>query len=191
MTPPKEPVGSVAEEAAKLFAVLRAAGAADFGGSASAEAGVDAADETAGAEAAAAGEEQESVEADQPGAGERGRSGAGDPLGEERGRSGADAAGAGEEHAHGIGRGAECQWCPVCQVINRVRTTSPETVEQLATAAAGVLGAVRGLVEAAAEAARQAKVDAESRAAGERDQERPARSRVDRIDVSEDPEPWD
>lgn len=79
----------------------------------------------------------------------------------------------------------------VCQLIGKVRQTSPETIEQLSTAAAGVLGAVRGLVEAAAEAARQAKVDAESRAAGEQDTERPARSRVDRIDVSEDPEPWD
>lgn len=156
MTPPKEPVGSVAEEAAKLFAVLRAAGAADFGDPARAEAGADAADEAARAETAAAGEERESA-----------------------------------DHEHGIGRGAECVWCPVCQVINRVRTTSPETIEQLSTAAAGVLGAVRSLVEAAAEAARQAKVDAESRTAGEQDTERPARSRVDRIDVSEDPEPWD
>ncbi|WP_460652769.1 hypothetical protein [Kribbella endophytica] len=76
-------------------------------------------------------------------------------------------------------------------MIGKVRQTSPETIEQLSTAAAGVLGAVRSLVEAAAEAARQAKVDAESRTAGEQDTERPARSRVDRIDVSEDPEPWD
>jgi hypothetical protein len=158
MTPPKEPVGSVAEEAAKLFAVLRAAGAADFGGSASAEAGADAADEAARAD-----------------------------VGEERENAGAEQSAPGVDHQHGT----NCQWCPVCQLIGKVRHTSPETIEQLSTAAAGVLGAVRGLVEAAAEAARQAKVDAESRAAGERDQERPARSRVDRIDVSEDPEPWD
>ncbi|MEV6284837.1 hypothetical protein [Kribbella sp. NPDC051770] len=169
---PHEPVGSVAEEAAKLFAVLRAAGAADFGGAAArAEAGADAADEAARAEAAAAGEKQESAEADNT--------------------AGAGGSAAEADHAHGIGRGAECVWCPVCQVINKVRSTSPETIEQLSTAAAGVLGAVRGLMEAAAEAARQAKVDAESRAAGEQDEERPARSRVDRIDVSEDPEPWD
>jgi hypothetical protein len=55
-----------------------------------------------------------------------------------------------------------------------------------------VLGSVRSLLEAAAEAARQAREDAESRAP-ERpaQQEEPTRSRVDRIDVSEDPEPWD
>ncbi|ONI69791.1 hypothetical protein BWI15_24980 [Kribbella sp. ALI-6-A] len=151
----KEPVGTVAEEAAKLFAVLRAAGAADFGAAAGAGAGGDAAGEAAEAEA------------------------------------GPESAGPEDHPPHGIGHGPECQWCPLCQVINRVRTTSPETVEQLSSAAAGVLGAVRGLVEAAAEAARQAKVDAESRAAGEQDRQRPARSRVDRIDVSEDPEPWD
>ena len=87
---------------------------------------------------------------------------------------------------------AECQWCPVCQLIAKVRNTSPETIEQLSTAAAGVLGSVRSLLEAAAEAARQARADAESRTARRRqDTERPARSRVDRIDVSEDPEPWD
>ncbi|WP_432949397.1 hypothetical protein ACQPXM_16320 [Kribbella sp. CA-253562] len=154
----KEPVGTVAEEAAKLFAVLRAAGAADFGAAAGAE---DAAEEkTSGGE--------------QP----------------KRDDSRSESAGT-DDRLHGIGHGPECQWCPLCQVINRVRTTSPETVEQLSSAAAGVLGAVRGLVEAAAEAARQAKVDAESRAAGEQDRQRPARSRVDRIDVSEDPEPWD
>jgi hypothetical protein len=79
----------------------------------------------------------------------------------------------------------------VCQLISKVRNTSPETIEQLSTAAAGVLGSVRSLLEAAAEAARQARVDAESRTAGQQDPERPSRSRVDRIDVSEDPEPWD
>jgi hypothetical protein len=79
----------------------------------------------------------------------------------------------------------------VCQLISKVRNTSPETIEQLSTAAAGVLGSVRSLLEAAADAARQARADAESRTAGQQDPERPTRSRVDRIDVSEDPEPWD
>jgi hypothetical protein len=145
MTPPKEPVGSVAEEAAKLFAVLQQASA-----------------DARGAEAPPPTEpstEEPPAADDVPAA----------------------------DHQHGT----ECQWCPVCQLIGKVRRTSPETIEQLSSAAAGVLGAVRGLVEAAAEAARQAKVDAESRTAGEQDNERPARSRVDRIDVSEDPEPWD
>jgi hypothetical protein len=75
----------------------------------------------------------------------------------------------------------------VCQLIRKVRNTSPETIEQLSSAAAHVLGSVRSLLEAAAEAARQAQADAASRTA----QEEPVRSRVDRIDVSEDPEPWD
>ena len=153
----KEQVGSVAEEAAKLFAVLQQAAAE-----------------------AKAGDHAPHTE-EEPARG----------AGESRTAAGENAAG------HG---GAECQWCPVCQLIAKVRNTSPETVEQLSTAAAGVLGSVRSLLEAAAEAARQARADAESRSAGQRpstddtateDSERPARSKVDRIDVSEDPEPWD
>jgi hypothetical protein len=81
-------------------------------------------------------------------------------------------------------------WCPVCQLINKLRNTSPETIEQLSTAAAHVLGSVRSLLEAAADAARQTREDAESRSQ-DTSQEEPVRSRVDRIDVSEDPEPWD
>jgi hypothetical protein len=72
-----------------------------------------------------------------------------------------------------------------------MRNTSPETVEQLATAAAGVLGSVRSLLEAAAESARQARADAEARTARQEDSSRPTGADVDRIDVSEDPEPWD
>ncbi|GAA3087850.1 hypothetical protein [Kribbella aluminosa] len=130
----KEPVGSVAEEAAKLFAVLQNAAA----------------------------EEQPSDE--QP---------------------------ADEKHEHKLG--PDCVWCPVCQLIHRVRNTSPETIEQLSTAAAHVLGSLRSLLEAAADAARQTREDAASRSSPP--EEEPAqestRSRVDRIDVSEDPEPWD
>ncbi|HWD81628.1 MAG TPA: hypothetical protein VG497_22190 [Kribbella sp.] len=136
----KEPVGSVAEEAAKLFAVLQNAAA------------------------------------DAP------------PPDDEK-----------HEHEHKLG--PDCVWCPVCQLIHRVRNTSPETIEQLSTAAAHVLGSLRSLLEAAADAARQAREDAASRSS--RPEEEPAhesaqepaqestRSRVDRIDVSEDPEPWD
>jgi hypothetical protein len=90
------------------------------------------------------------------------------------------------EHEHKLG--PDCMWCPMCQLINKVRHTSPETIEQLSTAAAHVLGSVRSLLEAAAEAARQAREDAASRSD---QQEEPSRSPVDRIDVSEDPEPWD
>ncbi|MFI7066953.1 hypothetical protein ACIBL3_38555 [Kribbella sp. NPDC050124] len=125
----KDPIGSVAEEAAKLFAVLQ--NAADITGTAEA------------------------------------------PVN--------------EQHEHKLG--PDCQWCPVCQLIHKVRTTSPETIEQLSTAAAHVLGSVRSLLEAAAETARQAREDAASRSSQQDDE--PSRSRVDRIDVSEDPEPWD
>ncbi|HET6293592.1 MAG TPA: hypothetical protein VFG33_09460 [Kribbella sp.] len=162
----KEQVGSVAEEAAKLFAVLQQAAAE-----------------------AKAGDHPTHTEQEPAG-----------DTGEESPEP-ADDESAGAEHGVRDGHGgAECQWCPVCQLIAKVRNASPETVEQLSTAAAGVLGSVRSLLEAAAEAARQARADAESRSAAQRpspedavpeDPERPARSKVDRIDVSEDPEPWD
>jgi hypothetical protein len=142
----KEPVGSVAEEAAKLFAVLQ--------------------------QATSEAKHQHSAPSDEDPA-------YGVPADEEP-----------HEHSSAQRGGPECQWCPVCQLISKVRTTSPETIEQLSTAAAGVLGSLRSLLEAAAEAARQARADAESRTAGSQEPE-PARSRVDRIDVSEDPEPWD
>jgi hypothetical protein len=144
----KEPVGSVAEEAAKLFAVLQQAA-----------------------------RHEEPRRAPEPDEAEAAYEVPDEPE---------------ELHQHGAARsGPECQWCPVCQLIAKVRTTSPETIEQLSTAAAGVLGSVRSLLEAAADAARQAREDAESRTAKAKEPERPARSRVDRIDVSEDPEPWD
>jgi hypothetical protein len=136
----RDPVGSVAEEAAKLFAVLQQA-AVDPTGTAPPR------------------EESSDV-----------------PHGD-------------TGHAHKLG--PDCVWCPVCQVINKVRTASPETIEQLSTAAAHVLGSVRSLLEAAAEAARQSRDDATARSAPAPADEEPARSRVDRIDVSEDPEPWD
>jgi hypothetical protein len=159
----KEPVGSVAEEAAKLFAVLQQAARHEEPQA------------RPTAEAAAA---QDPDTAPSEGASP-----------EDRGPEGAGRA----QHEHGGSRsgGAECQWCPVCQLIAKVRTTSPETIEQLSTAAAGVLGSLRSLLEAAADAARQTREDAESRTAKAKEPERPARSRVDRIDVSEDPEPWD
>ncbi|MFK4085907.1 hypothetical protein ACI2LF_17480 [Kribbella sp. NPDC020789] len=130
---PKEPVGSLAEEAARLFAVLQSA-----------------ADTHAGPPPAA------------------------EPSAEEP-----------PEHKPG----PECVWCPVCQLINKVRNTSPETIEQLSTAAAHVLGSVRTLLESAAEAARHKQEDAASRSS--QAQEEPVTPKVDRIDVSEDPEPWD
>ena len=178
----KEPVGSVAEEAAKLFAVLQQA-AADARG----------ADHADARDAHHADQPAESpADADEP---------AGPAPGVQDEPTGGvqDDAADGCEHGTARSGGPECQWCPVCQLISRVRNTSPETIEHLSMAAAGLLGSVRSLLEAAAEAARQAKVDAEARiseqaaqqTAGEQAGDQPARSRVDRIDVSEDPEPWD
>jgi hypothetical protein len=166
----KEPVGSVGEEAAKLFAVLQQA-AADARG----------ADHAAGSAADDRPRREHDVPADDVPT---------DDVAADGVR--ADDGGAGK-HEHGTARsgGPECQWCPICQLISRMRNTSPETVEQLATAAAGVLGSVRSLLEAAAESARQARADAEARTARQEDSSRPARAGVDRIDVSEDPEPWD
>ena len=101
--------------------------------------------------------------------------------------------------------GPECQWCPLCQLMRVVRQSGPETVEHLAASAAGVLSSVRTLLDAAAESARQAQA---ARAeggggatagdqAGRGTTSSPGDARVnghqgvDRIDVSEDPEPWD
>jgi hypothetical protein len=177
----KEPVGSVGEEAAKLFAVLQQAavdarGADHPSGRAADDRPRREHHDVPADDVPADGGQTDDLRAD------------GVPTDGERGDDG----GAGE-HEHGTARsgGPVCQWCPVCQLISRVRNTSPETVEQLATAAAGVLGSVRSLLEAAAESARQARADAEARAARQEDTSRPTRAGVDRIDVSEDPEPWD
>ncbi|TDO60776.1 hypothetical protein EV651_10748 [Kribbella sp. VKM Ac-2571] len=141
----KEPVGSVAEEAAKLFAVLQ----------------------NAARDAPPADEAEHDPGEHDPG---------------EHGTA---------EHEHKLG--PDCVWCPVCQLIHRVRNTSPETIEQLSTAAALVLGSLRSLLEAAADAARQTREDAASRSSPTEEEaaQESTRSRVDRIDVSEDPEPWD
>jgi hypothetical protein len=181
----KEPVGSVGEEAAKLFAVLQQASADARG-----------ADRPAGPAAADRPRREHDVPADGVAAdGVAAEDVPADDVpadGVAAGGVRADDGGAGK-HEHGTERsgGPECQWCPICQLISRMRNTSPETVEQLATAAAGVLGSVRSLLEAAAESARQARADAEARTARQEDSSRPTGAAVDRIDVSEDPEPWD
>jgi hypothetical protein len=43
---------------------------------------------------------------------------------------------------------AECQLCPVCQLIGLLRATRPEVAEHLADAAASLLAAVRAAVVA-------------------------------------------
>jgi len=140
----KEPVGSVAEEAAKLFALLQQ-----------------------------------------------------HKGGDEHAPSEPDPAPAPEPAPGGHRPGPECQWCPVCQLLALVRQARPETVDHLATAAAGVLGSVRALLDAATESARQARAAAEAQDEKARASKAEAprtddqRTGVDRIDVSEDPEPWD
>jgi hypothetical protein len=45
-----------------------------------------------------------------------------------------------------IGHGPDCKFCPVCQVINVVRETSPEVKQHLATAASSLLQAMQGML---------------------------------------------
>ncbi len=42
--------------------------------------------------------------------------------------------------------GADCRFCPVCQVIHAVRETNPEVKQQLSVAASSLLHAVAGLL---------------------------------------------
>jgi hypothetical protein len=95
--------------------------------------------------------------------------------------------------------GPECQWCPLCQLMYLVRHSGPETVEQLASAASGVLGSLRSLLDAAAESARakaaedrrrETKATDEPLEAAEAKLEESA-DKPERIDVSEDPGRWD
>jgi hypothetical protein len=45
-----------------------------------------------------------------------------------------------------LGHGPDCRYCPVCQVINAVRETSPEVKQNLAIAASSLLKAVQGML---------------------------------------------
>lgn len=97
---PNEPVGSVGEEAAKLFAAL---------------------------------------------------SGWARDQGTDHAGGAAGAAAAMSETAHTINEhiatgSQDCQYCPVCQVIHAVRSTSPEVKEHLAVAASSLMHAAAGLL---------------------------------------------
>ncbi len=70
---------------------------------------------------------------------------------------------------------AACQVCPVCQAIAFVRSTSPEVREHLASSAASLAAAARGLLDGMT--APPAQPDERA-------------SRVENINVSED-EKWD
>jgi hypothetical protein len=99
--PPHEEVGSVAEEAAKLFSALqdwaKESGSAQATSATSAAAGL-----------------------------------------------GARLSDVNEHLATG---GADCTYCPVCQAIRVVRSTSPEVRAHLTTAASALLQAAAGLLE--------------------------------------------
>ena len=63
----------------------------------------------------------------------------------------AGAAAAMSETAHTINEhiatgSQDCQYCPVCQVIHAVRSTSPEVKEHLAVAASSLMHAAAGLL---------------------------------------------
>jgi hypothetical protein len=51
----------------------------------------------------------------------------------------------------GHGEGTTCDWCPVCQALDRVRATSPEVREHLATGVTSLLHGAASLLEAVAE----------------------------------------
>lgn len=54
----------------------------------------------------------------------------------------------GPDHAAHIANGsAACQVCPVCQAIAFVRSTSPEVRDHLASSAASLAAAARGLLD--------------------------------------------
>ncbi len=108
--PPPEEIGTVAEEAAKLFSVLQ-----DWAVDQGAQQG----DAASSAASSAAGSAAAGV-----------------------------AAGLRDLNEHLATGGADCAYCPVCQVIHKVRETSPEVRAHLTSAASSLLQAGLGLLEA-------------------------------------------
>ncbi|MDN5851688.1 MAG: hypothetical protein L0K86_02365 [Actinomycetia bacterium] len=138
-----EPVGTLAEELAKLMGVVSglAANAAPGASEGANDGGVD----------------------DQ-GDGVHGESG---------GNRKADPA---TDHTEHIANGsAACQVCPVCQTIAFVRSTSPEVRDHLASSAASLAAAARGLLDGVA---------------AQRPEPDDRGSHVENINLSED-EQWD
>jgi hypothetical protein len=129
------PVGSVAEEAARLLDALGGwAGTATAGyaaGSAPRRAAPSAFERGPGG-----------LDSDGPLSGEPGSDG---PLSDEP-----DTDGPGRHHRcdscgaeNGVGRAVACQLCPVCQGIGILRSVRPETVDRLADLATAVAAALR------------------------------------------------
>ena len=52
----------------------------------------------------------------------------------------------GSVNEHVATEGEDCRYCPVCQVIHAVRTTSPEVRAHLTTAATSLLHAAAGML---------------------------------------------
>ncbi len=115
-----DPVGSLGEEAAKLFGAVSAWAreqGQETGQDAGREAGQDAGQDAG------------------RGSGKRGA---------------AQAAGAARRiDAHLATDDPECRWCPVCRTIHLVRACTPEVRDQLAVAAAHLMQAAAGLLVAA------------------------------------------
>jgi hypothetical protein len=138
-----EPVGSLAEEAAKLFSALqgwaadhRAASDGASGAATSARASgssADAARDHAAGDGAAGD--------DAAGDGAAGDGAAGD------GAAGDEAARYADEHAAGQHLSVECRYCPLCNVARFARAASPEVREHLTSAALSMTLAVKGLLE--------------------------------------------
>jgi hypothetical protein len=67
-----------------------------------------------------------------------------------------------------LGGGEQCRLCPVCQLLERLRSARPEAYEQVAIAAVSLATALRDLVAAGADPGSRRPV------------------RVDRIDIDSD-----
>ena len=61
---------------------------------------------------------------------------------------------------------ATCGWCPVCQAVDRVRATSPEVREHLASGVTSLLHGAASLLEAVAAAQRERDRPGDSDGAG-------------------------
>jgi hypothetical protein len=71
--------------------------------------------------------------------------------------------------------GPECQWCPICQLVNLLRGEHPEITDRIAEAGSAVAAALKAATDAVANSAGG---DAAARP-------KPSPSRVQRIDLSD------
>ena len=175
-----EPVGSLAEEAAKLFAALqgwasdRTAGTADrTAGTADRTAGTADRDRGAADGATSAAEDATTSRAASAAGSAAGGSAAGGDRAEgatggDRAQ-GADSARYADEHAAGQHLSVECRYCPLCSVARFARAASPEVRDHLTSAALSMTLAVKGLLEGL-----------------DRDRPEPRREPVEKIDLMED-----